>query len=247
MKLNRNVSRLAKLARDTLSPPQIAHDPAEEAAQRTALGPWQDIYQHFGPQLEDADVLIVGCGDGRLAARFVTHGDARSAVGIETGAASFSPSDRLEGRLRLEGDLALLDTLDDETFDLVLSPSLDMQLPLSDLERRVRRLYDLLRPGGEAIVNLRCAAARPEAGTGPGYGVMNPSSWLGLFMRAGFEVAGTTRVWRDEAEASEVRERLPRTRDEERLCAELRVHLFRPWESWELAAAERKPPKRRRR
>ncbi len=247
MKVNRNIRRFAKLARDTLSPPQIAHDPVEEAAQRAALAPWQNIYQQFGPQLEDADILVVGCGDGRLAARFVTHGAARSVTGVEAGATVFAPTDNLEGKLRLAGDLALLDTLGDSGFDIILAPALDAQLPLEHLERRTRRLYDLLRPGGEAIVNLGCAPARPQAGTGAGYGFMTPSSWAGLFMRAGFEIANVTRVWRDDAEGALLRERLPQTRDEERLCDELRLHLYRPWETWELAAAERKPARRRRR
>ena len=127
-----------------------------------------------------------------------------------------------------------------------MARDLDATLPLDGLERRLSRIYDLLRPGGEAVLRLRCFTPGGQIGAGAGYGVMTPSAWTIILMRAGFEIVGGAQVWRDQHVQSRVDELLPETSPEERGCAELRLHLVRPWESWELAGLTARRSKRRR-
>lgn len=247
MKLNPAVSRWAGLARDTVFPPRILVDGEEEAAEAEALALWQGLFMPFGPLVDDADILELGSGDGRMARRLVTHGQARSVTGVEPGEDPGEWREELEGRLRLGDSVALLDALDEGLFDLILARDFEAATPLSVLERRARRLYDLLRPGGEALLRLGCAPPRPVAGEGPGYGVMTPSAWAMVMMRAGFEIADLRRIWRGDRDQAEAARALPSTEDEERLAAEVRIHLIRPWESWELEAAAAAPKTGRRR
>ncbi|WP_162998118.1 class I SAM-dependent methyltransferase [Brevundimonas lutea] len=245
MKLNRKAERLVTLARETVFPPRYELHPEEDAAQERAVAVWRDLFQPFGPLVEDADILEVGCADGRLASRLVTHGAARSATGVEPGF-DFGPYDTLEGRLTLSSDLAVLDTLDDGVFDLVLARDVDTALPLDGLERRLGRIYELLRPGGEAVLRVGCFAPGGRLGEGPGYGLMTPTAWAAVVMRAGFEIIDSAQVWRDDRNQSAVDIILPDASPTERACAEMRLHLVRPWESWELAALTARRSKRRR-
>lgn len=242
MRMNAAVQRWATLARDTVMPPRHEFDPIEEAGQAEALALWQGVFMPFGPLVDDADILEIGSGDGRLLGRLITHGAARSATGVEPGVPGDEWIETLEGKVRSTGELACLDALPDGSFDLVLARQLDGDLPLEGLETRLRRLYDLLRPGGEAILRLGCGAN----GTDAGYGFLTPSSWAALLMRAGFEIVDLRRVWRGDRDQSAAVEALPWTADEERLCGEVRVHLIRAWEAWELEAITA-PTRRRRR
>ena len=245
MKLNRKAQRLVTLARETVFPPKTELDAVEDAAQQRAVAVWRDLFQPFGVEIEDADILEVGCDDGRLTTRLVTHGAARSAVGVEVGGA-FGPYDIYDGRVTLSDVLTTLDTVEDGSFDLILARELDSTLPIDGLERRLGRLYELLRPGGEALFRLRCVGPSPETGRGPGYGFLTPSAWSLLLMRSGFEIVQGVQVWRDPRDQAAIDTLLPDAASDERACSELRLHLVRPWESWELAALTPRKSKRRR-
>lgn len=210
--------------------------PDDRLAWQTAIRLWNEVFEPFSPLIDDADVLDLGCEDGRMAAALAGTGRARLVIGLnayaawrgERGGASWPVAS--VPRLELHGDMEVLESLDPEKFDLILCRDFDDLVPLEGLEDLVARLYTLLRPGGEAILRLGCAGPRPERG----YGFMTPTAWSGLMLRAGFEIAAQHRVWCDTADHDTAARRLPRASDDERLTAEIRLHLLRPWESWEL-------------
>lgn len=226
-------------------------DPADQAAWSDAVALWDALFEPFSPLVEGADVLELGCGDGRMLGALAGGGGARSAVGVERhaywagqgGAVAWRTG--MFPRLELHADLRRIESLDDGVADLILCRELDRVLPLDGLEDGLARLHDLLRPGGEMIARVRCGD--PRGGLdGPGYGFMTPTAWTALMLRAGFEVAGLRRVWRDPGEQDAAAARLPRASDDERLTAELHLHLIRPWESWELDALKEFGDQRRK-
>ena len=65
---------------------------------------------------------------------------------------------------------------------------------------------------------------------------MTPTAWVVQMLGAGFEIVAVRRVWRDPADQRRAAAWLPEASDDERLTAEIHLHLIRPWESWELDA-----------
>ena len=215
--------------------------PEDQAAWDDALALWSQLFEPFAPLVEGADILELGCGDGRLLAALARTGGARSAVGLERraywrgkgGGVAWSPARFPE--LELHADPDRLENLDDGVADLILARELDAFLPLEGLEAGLDRLYGLLRPGGEMIARLRCCG--PDSGMdGPGYGFMTPTAWVAQMLGAGFEIAAMRRVWRDQDDQTRAAAWLPEASDDDRLTAEIHLRMIRPWESWELDA-----------
>lgn len=243
-KLLRKARRLVKTARDVVFPERL-FDPKFEAAAAQAEGLWQTLFAPFEPLTDDADILEVGCGDGRLLQGRLQpssdQGQARSAVGLDHidywngqgGALPLSAEGR-DARLEMHNDIRYIHALDGASFDLILCRNFEAMFELSEVEQVLRRLYDLLRPGGEFLVVLGCPDLSSDDPRGPGYGVLTPSSWMMLVMRAGFEVLSVRRQWKPAEAAAEAAAVLPWSSEDERMTAELRCHLIRPWEAAEL-------------
>lgn len=212
-------------------------EPQEQAAWDDAVTLWSQLFEPFSPLVEGADVLELGCGDGRMLAALARTGGARSAVGLEHrpywrgagGGVAWNAAGFPD--IELHADASYLDSLEDGVADLVLARELDGFLPLDGLEAGLGRVYGLLRPGGEMIARLRCANP-----AGAGYGFMTPTAWIAQMLSAGFEIANIRRVWRGPDDQGRAAGWLPDASDDERLTAEIHLHLIRPWESWELDA-----------
>ena len=240
MTLARKVRRYWRATKAAVVDQPAAADPADAAAWRDAVALWAELFGSFSPLIEGADVLELGCGDARLLGA-VLHSGARSARGFERfaywkgeGAGAAWLAERTP-RLTLHTDITALDDLEDGLADLILARELDGFLPLEGLEERLALLFRLLRPGGEAILRLRCG--HPEGGPdGPGYGFMTPTAWNALMLSTGFEIVEVRRIWRDPVAQGRAAAWLPHASDDERLTAETHLHLVRPWESWELDA-----------
>lgn len=186
---------------------------------------WLSQKQAFGLETEDADILHVGCGDGRLL-HLVLNGarPARRAIGIRGPEQSQSlidwPLGDRKGRMQVHEEISYLDAFDPASFDIIVCEDMESLFRLENLESGLDRLYSLLRPGGEALLKVRCAGGGEDGG----FGVLTASSWIMMLMRAGFELAHVVR--------------LPMSGDEEYRTDidvhALRLHLLRPWEAWEL-------------
>lgn len=228
--------------------------PEDQEAWNDAVALWDQLFDPFSPLTDDADVLELGCGDGRMLGALSQSGRVRSATGIEryaywNGEGGGAPwRTGMFPALQLHAEMRKFENLDDGEFDLILCRELDGFFPLDGLEDVLSRIYGLLRPGGEMIVRLRCGDGGPGF-RGPGYGFMTPTAWIALMLGAGFEVAGLRGIERDPASRARLMQRLPHASDDERMTAELHLHLVRPWESWELDALrefgdQRKRPKK---
>lgn len=233
--------KMLRSGRQVILPGPQRVDPADQAAWEDAVALWNDLFAPFAPVVEGADVLELGCGDGRLAGALAASGRARSVTGLDHhpywtgvgGGTAWGHQDM--ATMDLAAGLETLNALEDGTADLILARQLDSFLPLSGLEDRLERLYALLRPGGEMLARLRCGDGG-DSQDAPGYGFLTPTAWVALMLGAGFEIAGHRRVWRTPADQRAAAARLPEASDDERLTAELHLHLIRPWESWELDA-----------
>lgn len=250
MKLTDRVREIIHRGKRTVLGVPPDADPRDRVAWEVAVGLWNEVFEPFSPLIDDADVLELGCGDGRLAAALAETGGARWVVGLDSRAGWRGDGEGVGWdtatvpRLELHGRVERLESLDPGAFDLILCRDLDGLFPLEGLEDLLARLYGLLRPGAGALLRLGCAGPGPERG----YGFMTPTTWIALTMRAGFEIVGQRRIWCDPSEQNAAAERLPRASDDERLTVEIRLHLLRPWESWELDALrefgdQSRPPK----
>jgi len=188
---------------------------------------WVSRKQAFGLQTEDADILHLGCGDGRLL-HVVLSGNrpARRAIGIRgpdrAQALIDWPMADHRGRIHIHDEIAYLDAFDPASFDLIVCDEVDHIFRLDNLEAGLDRLYALLRPGGEALLEVRCAGSGHDGG----FGILTASSWIMMVMRAGFEPAHVIRL-----PAGGDEDAVPET---DAATGALRLHLLRPWEAWEL-------------
>ena len=234
-------AKALRFTKELVFPTFLPPDPEAVAADARAATVWHEVFAPLNVMIEDADVLELACHDGRLVASLLDGGEqrARSGVGVDANGVWVKPDGEIvwpehhpTHRLELHTDMSYLQAFDLSSFDLILTRDLEKVFSLTELNDGLRRIYDLLRPGGEALLHVRCAPV--GAGEG-GYGFLTPTSWISAFMRIGFEVGAVRRVWRPAEEAAQAAAVLPHASDDERMTAEMTVRLVRPWESWELA------------
>jgi SAM-dependent methyltransferase len=232
--------KLLVATRELIFPTLTVRDPNSAQGHQRAQALWHEAFAPLNAMIEDADVLELGCDDGHLLDVLLHDGPerARSAVGIDRIGAWLRPDgviawpeEEPSGRLELHTDMAYLQAFDLASFDLVIARDLETVFPLDELEDGLRRVYDLIRPGGEALLHVGCAPLNP----GPsGYGFLTPTSWVSLTTRIGFEVSAIRRVWRPDEDAARAAALLPLASDDERMTAAMTLRLIRPWEAWEL-------------
>ncbi|WP_313443881.1 methyltransferase [Brevundimonas sp.] len=242
MQVRSRVRRLATKAKHLLYPSLPAPSPELARADEAVHEIWTTVFAPMQPTVFGADVLEVGCRDGRLLAALLAQNEsARSATGVEripywsgeSAGPAWNTSDA-EGALELHGDLRTLEAFDPDSFDLILCRDFESVFGLDDLEVGLRRLYDLARPGGECILHVGCGSGDGVEAFGSGYGFLTPTSWTMLMMRAGFEIDARRVSWRDEVQHTRAANRLPFSSDDERLASSVTFRLLRPWETWEL-------------
>lgn len=245
-RLRQKARRLVTDARDLVFP-EDRSPPEVQAARDQADRVWSDLFAPLNPMVDDADILELGGHDGRLSAARLESDiigcAARSAVvmdshaywaGEEAGVAW--PRGTMPERLELHDEMSHLGAFDPGSFDLILCRDFEATFAVDDVEDGLRRLYDLTRPGGEALIVVGCADFANPVVEGAGYGFMTPTSWIMLMMRAGFEIGEVRRIWRPAEDAATAARILPDASDDERMTAQMRCRLVRPWESWEMDA-----------
>lgn len=249
------IKRWVRASRDVLFPP--APTKAEvvvEKVHTAADQRWEALYGAFDPLVEGADILDLDVTDGAVLERLLTVGRARSAVGFTANprlavdtAAIWDELSGEERAPRLLGDHDILDALESRRFDLILCSGLDAVTPHDRIEPRLQRLYEVLKPGGEALLHVRCADASDLSPRGPGYGYLTPTGWSALFLRAGFEIAEVRGGWRTPDAQARLDAALPTAGEDERALGEIALRLYRPWEASEInALGESHRPRGRR-
>jgi SAM-dependent methyltransferase len=164
-----------------------------------------------------------------------------------------------------QGDLADMDQLGSGSVDLIVSSSTFQYMTPEDVERNAAKAYSLLRPGGEAIIRTRTATSHIGADLEPIFDLpyvhlihgrpeleaaaseplkylnfLTASTYLAVFMRAGFEVMYAERRrnasrGREQLEAR-IRGLYPGISDEELFCADLDLRLVRAIDPSDLPA-----------
>lgn len=224
--------RYLRIAREMTFPQFDQDDTARAQARRAAEALWVSDFAPLGTTAHGADVLEIGCGEGWLLAQLIQadhpHGGARSAVGLEP-----NPGSGAAG-VEIHTDMRRLWAFDLAAFDLVVVRSVERIWTLDEVEPGLQRVFDLLRPGGEAVLCVECADLQAPDFTGPGYGFLTPSSWAMLMMRAGFEIAESRRFLGDAIDARTAAALLPQASEGERMTRRITFRLLRPWASWEL-------------
>lgn len=145
----------------------------------------------MGPQLErflpglppNAQVLDLGCGGGRdlNALRAAGH----RPIGLEISprlaaiAEAFSDCPVVVGDIRAPHFEA-------GTFDGIWASASLLHLGRTDLPGTLRRLHDLLRPGGKLFASVKAGVGEECAPDGRWFTYFDPAEWHGLLSSAGF-------------------------------------------------------------
>ncbi len=158
----------------------------------------------------------------------------------------------------IEGDLATIDQLEPESIDTILCTSVLQYMTPEGVAANLARAYQLLRPGGEMLLRTRVFTSYvgadlhreialpyphllyPEAalialvqarrGRPPNYlNWLTASSYLMMFLRAGFEIADARRRFNkvEPQLIARVAARYPWISAEELNCAEVEARLVR--------------------
>lgn len=228
------VRRWAGEAKELLLPAEDAKAPAALESGERARRAWHALFEDLGANVAAAEVLDLDGGDARMIEYLVDERGAASGVARLTGEArraARADLDDRDGRVRLLREEDGIESLRAGEFSLILCRRIESVLGLEELEGGLETLYGLLRPGGELLVGVGCAG-----GGGGGYGVLTPTGWTLLAMRAGFELLGVQRSWADATAQAAVAQTLPNAGDDERQTAFMRMRLVRPYEAWDLQA-----------
>ena len=129
------------------------------------------ILKYFSP----GPTADIGCGSGRDAAWLTGHGFA--ATGYDASEGLLAEARQRHPRVRFQqASLPSLDGVPPASFDNVLCETVIMHLPAQDIPASVRRLVEILKPGGALYLSWRVteeADRRDEAGRL--YGAFDPA------------------------------------------------------------------------
>ena len=159
--------------KDVLVINKFYNDNADELAQQYLSKPFDDIHKSWNQFLPaimnnpDARILELGAGAGRDAKHFAqlaaaTHGDNNNVqvLAVEPAKLLSNIGQHTTQNLNVkwvEDSLPALNNVADleMSFDLILLSAVWMHIPPSDRERSIRKLANLLKPGGKLVITLR--------------------------------------------------------------------------------------------
>jgi len=162
-------------------PPKFYNENAEALAEQYLSTSFEQVHQSWNQLLPaiiknpNARILDIGAGSGRDAkyiseASVNKHGDNNNTQVI-----AVEPANLLAelGARQTEGlnvkwftdSLPALSTITKQevSFDLILLSAVWMHIPVSDRARSIRKLANLLKPGGKLVISLRHSASTDEA------------------------------------------------------------------------------------
>jgi precorrin-6B methylase 2 len=193
---------------DPARPSSWSHsDPVLLRAQGSASGVVATLLSDLGLTEPGMRFLDVGTGVAGLATAFCRVVPDSTVVGIDPWTPALELARENVAAAGLEDRVTLVESTiqgfeDSEGFDLAWLPS--FFIPESVLEDAARRLHELLRPGGRAVVGVtfsdasdRLAAVTDDLMTvRSGGSVLDPPGAIALLERAGFtDVSELERTW----------------------------------------------------
>lgn len=161
--------------------PQFYNENADALAQQYLSKSFEEVHQswaHFLPNIienPNARILDIGAGSGRDAkyiaqAALNKHGEqnATQVIAVEPANLLAELGTRQTDGLNvkwLTDSLPALSaiTKQEVSFDLILLSAVWMHIPVSDRARSIRKLANLLKPGGKLVISLRHSASTDEA------------------------------------------------------------------------------------
>mgnify|MGYP005986473199 CR=1 FL=1 len=161
--------------------PQFYNENAAALAQQYLSKSFEEVHQswaHFLPNIienPNARILDIGAGSGRDAkyiaqAALNKHGDKNGTqvIAVEPANLLAELGARQTVGLNvkwLTDSLPALSiiTKQEISFDLILLSAVWMHIPISDRARSIRKLANLLKPGGKLVISLRHSASTDEA------------------------------------------------------------------------------------
>lgn len=152
-----------------MSPPAEERGPAipsgrqrrkntEEWGRAQAEALWNNLFRQYGPVVDGATVLDLGCSWGYMLKFLADEFKPRLLIGTDV-----APLWRDNGWWRPladrvqfhEGDLPAITGLEGRSIDLILCTSVLQYMTPEGVEANLTRAYDLLRPGGEMLLRTR--------------------------------------------------------------------------------------------
>jgi cyclopropane fatty-acyl-phospholipid synthase-like methyltransferase len=122
---------------------------------------WDNLFARYGPVVDAATVLDLGCSWGYLLKFLADEFKPRRLIGTDIepwwDRAEYGwDHARLGERIEFHaGDLPSIGSIPDESVDLILCTSVLQYMTPEQLEANMERAYELLRPGGEMLVRTR--------------------------------------------------------------------------------------------
>ncbi|PKG83325.1 SAM-dependent methyltransferase [Colwellia sp. 75C3] len=161
--------------------PQFYNENAEALAQQYLSKTFDEVHQSWHQLLPaiienpNARILDIGAGSGRDAKYIAQsainkHGDINGTqvIAVEPASILADIGARQTAGLNvkwLTDSLPALSTITKQevSFDLILLSAVWMHIPVSDRPRSMRKLANLLKPGGKLVISLRHSASTDEA------------------------------------------------------------------------------------
>lgn len=130
-----------------------------EWGRKTAKSLWEGLYEPWIDIADNRSFLDVGCSWGYLFQYMLGECSPRRLVGIDVTAhwegAPFDWANEKRADIALyHGDIFSA-PLADESFDYVLCASVLQNLPPTQIDATLKRMYQLLRPGGELLLRTQ--------------------------------------------------------------------------------------------
>lgn len=138
----------------------LAEHPLDEAMRLAVGGSWdaiaavEDAVLRIAGLTDDSDLLDVGCGSGRLAARLSANGFRGRYLGLDVVPALLDHARTLAPAFEFAETSGLEAPAEDGSFDVACFFSVFTHLPFEACYRWLQECQRVLRPGGRVVVSF---------------------------------------------------------------------------------------------
>jgi len=251
--------------------PHAREKQTREWGERRAVSLWSNLYRRWAPDLTGLCVLDLGCSWGYLLKLLLETERPRRLIGVDIeplwDTADHGWDWRAEGDLLEFHATGLVDApIEEKSVDVLFCSGVLHMLPPDELQIMLDRAFDLIRPGGQAIIRTRVftsfmgadlhrdfdtpfphllngkrdldARLAERGAESPYTNWFSATTYVCMYLQAGFEVLTARR--RENQYVPELTTRLATdfhgVSPDELHCHELLVRLVRPLEAADLVA-----------